>query len=222
MALKSIPQPTLCLVTDRRLCLDVPLVEKVALAVEGGVNMVQLREKDLPGGRLLELALEIREAVRDRALLIINERVDVTLACGADGIHLGEEALSPSAARHIVGEDLLIGRSVHDMERAIEAQEQGSDYLIAGTVFATASHPGFKPSGVGFMKVMASAVRIPYLGIGGINASNAAEVIDAGASGVAVISAILTSDRPGELVRALWEAVKEAWESRLVAKGRQI
>ena len=221
MAPKSIPQPTLCLVTDRRLCLDMPLVEKVALAVEGGVNMVQLREKDLPGGRLLELALEIQEAVRDRALLIINERVDVALACGADGIHLGEEALSPSAARHIVGEDLLIGRSVHDMERAIEAQEQGSDYLIAGTVFATGSHPGFKPLGVGFMKEMASAVRIPYLGIGGINASNAAEVIDAGASGVAVISTILASDRPGELARALWETVKEAWESRLVAKGRQ-
>lgn len=221
MALKSIPQPTLCLVTDRRLCLDMPLVEKVALAVEGGVNMVQLREKDLPSGRFLELALEIRETVSDRALLIINERVDVALACGADGIHLGEEALSPSAARYIVGEDLLIGRSVHDMERAIEAQEQGSDYLIAGTVFATASHPSFKPSGVGFMKAMASAVRIPYLGIGGINASNAAEVIDAGASGVAVISAILASDRPGELARELWEAVKEAWESRLVAKGRQ-
>ena len=221
MALKSIPQPTLCLVTDRRLCLDMPLVEKVALAVEGGVNMVQLREKDLPGGRLLKLALEIRETVSDRALLIINERVDVALACGADGVHLGEEALSPSAARHIVGEDLLIGRSVHDMERAIKAQGQGSDYLIAGTVFATGSHPGFKPSGVSVMKEMASAVRIPYLGIGGINASNAAEVIDAGASGVAVISAILASDRPGELARALWEAVKEAWESRLVAKGRQ-
>lgn len=221
MALKSIPQPTLCLVTDRRLCLDMPLVEKVALAVEGGVNMVQLREKDLPGGRLLKLALEIRETVSDRALLIINERVDVALACGADGIHLGEEALSSSAARHIVGEDLLIGRSVHDMERAIKAQGQGSDYLIAGTVFATGSHPGFKPSGVSVMKEMASAVRIPYLGIGGINASNAAEVIDAGASGVAVISAILASDRPGELARELWEAVKEAWESRLVAKGRQ-
>lgn len=221
MALKSIPQPTLCLVTDRRLCLDMPLVEKVALAVEGGVNMVQLREKDLPGGRLLKLALEIRETVSDRALLIINERVDVALACGADGVHLGEEALSPSAARHIVGEDLLIGRSVHDMERAIKAQGQGSDYLIAGTVFATGSHPGFKPSGVSVMKEMASAVRIPYLGIAGINASNAAEVIDAGASGVAVISAILASDRPGELARELWEAVKEAWESRLVAKGRQ-
>ena len=222
MSPKSIPQPTLCLVTDRRLCLDIPLVEKVALAIDSGVNMIHLREKDLPGGRLLELALGIKERLGEGTLLIVNERVDVALACGADGVHLGKDALNPSVARHIVGKDLLIGQSVHDIKGGIGAQEHGPDYLMAGAVFATASHPGVNPSGLGFIKEISSTVRKPCLGIGGIDASNAAEVIYAGASGVAVISAILASDQLEESTRALRKTIEEAWESHLVSKGKQL
>ena len=221
MVRRSLPQPILCLVTDRRLCVDMPLVRKVALAVEGGVNMVQLREKDLLGGRLLELAHELREAVDERALLMINERADVALASGADGVHLGEEGLEPSVARCVVGEDICIGRSVHSVDKALEAQDQGADYLIAGAIFDTGSHPGFRAAGAGFLEELGSTVSIPYLGIGGINLSNAGKVMGAGASGAAVIRAILASDRPKEAARDLWKAVKEAWESQQVARGGQ-
>ena len=222
MVRRSLSQPILCLVTDRRLCVDMPLVRKVALAVEGGVNMVQLRENDLLGRRLLELAQELREAIDEKALLLINERADVALACGADGVHLGGEGLDPSVVRRIVGEDILIGRSVHSVDKALEAQDQGADYLIAGTIFATSSHPGFRAAGAGFLKELGSAVGIPYVGIGGINPSNAGKVIGAGASGAAVISAILASDQPKEAARALWKAVNEAWESQKVAEGGQV
>ena len=210
----SIPRPALCLVTDRRLCHDAPLVQKVALAVEGGVNIVQLREKDLPSRPLLDLAMKIRHAIDGNALLVVNERVDVALLSSADGVHLGEEALHPSDARSLVGDGMIIGRSVHDYEGALEAQREDADYLIVGSVFATRSHPGQTPQGLPLVQRLAPRLRIPYLGIGGINAENAADVIRAGASGVAVISAILASPHPKEAARRLKCAVLSAWQTR--------
>ena len=183
--------------------------------------MVQLREKDLSGGRLLELASEIQQTIGDRALLTINERLDVALLCDAYGVHLGEEALSPTSARRIAGDTLQIGRSVHSVGGALKAQEQGADYLIAGAVFDTRSHPGGRPMGLEFIEELKPALQIPYLGIGGINASNAASVIAAGASGVAVISAILASEQPGELARTLWETLEKAWDSRCATQERE-
>ena len=179
--------------------------------------MVQLREKDLPGGCLLDLALEIQQAIGDRALLTINERLDVTLLCGAYGVHLGEEALSPTSARRIAGDTLQIGRSVHNVGGALKAQEQGADYLIAGTIFDTRSHHGGRPMRLEFIEELKPVLQIPYLGIGGINASNAATVIAAGASGVAVISAILASEQPRESARTLWKTLEKAWDSRPAA-----
>ena len=183
--------------------------------------MVQLREKDLSGGHLLELASEIQQTIGDRALLTINERLDVALLCDADGVHLGEEALIPTSARRIAGDTLQIGRSVHSVGGALKAQEQGADYLIAGAVFDTRSHPGGRPMGLEFIEELKPALQIPYLGIGGINASNAASVIAAGASGVAVISAILASEQPGELARTLWETLEKAWDSRCATQERE-
>lgn len=108
----SVPQPCLCLVTARKLGDPGNLVHRVAAAVAGGVDMVQLREKDLPGGFLLELAGAIKDAVAGRALVLVNERVDVARAADASGVQLGEEALPTAAAREILGQDFLIGRSV--------------------------------------------------------------------------------------------------------------
>ena len=210
----SIPRPALCLVTDRRLCHDAPLVQKVALAVEGGVNIVQLREKDLPGRPLLDLAMKIRHAIDGNALLVVNERVDVALLSSADGVHLGEEALHPSDARSLVGDGMIIGRSVHDYEGALEVQREDADYLIVGSIFATRSHPGQTPQGLPLVQRLTPRLRIPFLGIGGINAENAADVIRAGASGVAVISAILASPQPKEAARRLKCAVLSAWQTR--------
>ena len=176
--------------------------------------MVQLREKDLPGRSLLDLAMKIRHAIDGNALLVVNERVDVALLSRADGVHLGEEALSPAEARSLVGDEVIMGRSVHNDEGALKAQQQGADYLIVGSVYPTPSHPGQPPQGLQIIQRLAPNLRIPYLGIGGINAENAADVIRAGASGVAVISAILASPQPKEAARRLKCAILTAWQTR--------
>ncbi|MDP3064950.1 MAG: thiamine phosphate synthase [Chloroflexota bacterium] len=214
------PPPYLCLVTDRSLRQERSLDEAVAQAVEGGVNMVQLREKDLPGGPLLELAARLRQRTRGRALLFVNERVDVALACGADGVQLGEQALPVMAARRLVptGSGLLIGRSVHGAEGAAEAERQGADLLVAGSLFHTRSHPGVEPLGLTLLARIAAQAGVPVLGIGGVTAANAAQAIEAGAQGVAVISAILAAPDPREAAKELWDVLREAWNARGVRR----
>ena len=208
-----IPIPWLCLVTDRRLCHSSPreLEERVAQAVEGGVNLVQMREKDLPGRQLLELAKRLRKVTKGSALLCINERVDVAMACDADGVQLGEDALPVGAARDVAGARLLIGRSVHSLEGALDAQAEGADFLVAGPVFPTASHSGTEPAGPRLLVQVAERTVIPLAGIGGITAANISEVIGAGASGAAVISSILASEDPEGAARGLRYAIDEAW-----------
>lgn len=216
----QIPVPCLGLVTDRGLCASdsEELVRRVAQAVRGGVNLVQLREKDLPGGQLLRLAGDLRNVTSGRALLFINERVDVAIACGADGVQLGEEGLPVEAARLIdkrderAGRDgLLIGRSVHSLDGAMDAQSRGADFLVAGTIFPTGSHPGAAPAGPQLIADIAKKVNIPLVGIGGIGLSNAHQVVDTGAVGVAVISAILAAGDPEQAARELKGSIDVAW-----------
>ncbi len=172
--------------------------------------MVQLREKDLAGGQLLELAIAIKEAIGDSALLVINERVDVALACGAAGVQLGENALPVDAARRMLGYEFLIGRSVHSIEGAAGAVAQGADLLIVGTMFASASHPTERPAGPDLMRKIARDCQAPLLGIGGINARNVGDVLRAGAGGVAVISSILASADPRDAARRIKRAMMAA------------
>ena len=209
--MSKLPRPCISLVTDRRLCVDTSLEEKVALAVEGGVNLVQLREKDLPGGRLLALAKRLKSITRDKALFFVNERVDVALACGADGVQLPEEGMPVATVRELAGARLLVGRSVHSLEGAREAQMAGgADFLQLGTIFESRSKPGVIPAGLELMKEVASHVSLPVIGIGGIDPSNAAQVMECGAWGVAVISAILSREDPKEAARRLARSVKNA------------
>ena len=176
----------------------------------GGVNLVQLREKDLPGGQLLKLAREVRDAAGDSALLLINERVDVAAAMGAAGVQLGEEALPVKEARKILGPDLLIGRSVHSEDGAQLAATEGADFLLVGTIFATSSHPGQEPAGPELIRRIASNCSLPLVGIGGIDESNLGQVMDAGAQGVAVISSILAAPDPEQAARRLSQAMSAA------------
>ncbi len=209
----------LCLVTDRRRCAGRPLEEVVGAAVSGGVDIVQLREKDMPAGQLLELALRIRDITASRAGLFVNDRIDVALACDADGVQLGERGIPVEAARDLVGGDLLIGRSVHGFESAIDASRAGADLLVFGAVFATASHPGQAPNGVGPLEEISRHVTAPVLGIGGIAPGNVGEVLEAGASGAAVITAITESPDPREAARALKQAMVDAWQRARLAEG---
>lgn len=211
MAGSLVTEPCLCLVTDRSLGDQRSLVSRVAEAVAGGVDMVQLREKDLPGGLLLELALSLKEAIGRNALLIINERVDVAVASAAAGVQLGEEALPVAAARQVLGPGHLIGRSVHSGDGAAQAVTQGADFLVVGSMYTTRSHPGVRPAGPELVHRIAKSCSVPLIGIGGINPANVGEVLRAGARGVAVISNILAAPQPEMAARQLKQAMLAAW-----------
>jgi thiamine-phosphate pyrophosphorylase len=205
-----LPVPCLTLITDRRLCQSRSLEEAVVRAVGGGINVVQLREKDLSAAQLVPLADRLRAITRDKALLIVNSRLDVALLCGADGVHLPERGPSVAATRRLAGDGLIIGRSVHSVEEAVKAQEEDADYVQVGAIFPTRSHPGLPPAGLALLTSVAARVTIPIVAVGGISARNVGQVMQAGGRGAAVISAILDSPSPGAAARRLAEAMLEA------------
>ena len=199
--------PCLCLVTDRKRTKLDDAAATVAASLDGGVGMVQLREKDMPPFELLRLARRLRLVTKGRALLVVNDRVDVAMLVGADGVQLGETALDVPDVRKLVGPDMLIGRSVHSEVGAVDAECQGADFLVLGTVFETASHPDGRVGGLDLVREVTGAVGIPVLGIGGITPANVAGVMEAGASGAAVITAITMSDDPGTAASDLSAAI---------------
>ena len=207
MSTGLIPIPAFCLVTDRNLKGQDLLVNAVQKAVMGGVNIVQLREKDLLGGELLELAIQIKSVIQKKALFFVNERVDVALACEADGVHLGGTAMSTLDARRLVGNSMMIGRSVHSIDEGIEAAKYGVDYLFAGSIFPTRSHPNVESQDVKLIESLTKKTKVPIIAIGGINISNVEQVLESGASGVAVISTILGSSDPENAAKRLRERI---------------
>ena len=184
----------LYLITDRKMVKG-PLVEAVRLALEGGVQAVQLREKDLPIRELLVLAQELRAVTRAfGAKLFINDRVDVAVAVGADGVHLGTESIPVSAARKVVGQRMLIGVSTHSLEEAEAAEEGGADFITFGPIFETPSKAKYGlPVGLNAMKMCLREVNIPLFAIGGVHSGNIQQIITSGAHGVAMISAIFSA-----------------------------
>jgi len=205
----ELPSPTLCLVTDTQRFPQRDLAETVSRAIEGGVNMLILREKTLPDAELLALAKPLREATAKRALLLISERPSVAAACAADGVHWGEAASATASP-------LLTGRSVHSRDAAKGAQAAGAHYLLVGTVFATDSKPGKKPEGLGALESIRKSVTIPCLAIGGIEERNVLRVMLTGVRGVAVVSAILGAADPRAAAANLRHALERAlWEPAL-------
>ena len=216
------------LITDRAVCGGTERLEwAVEAAVAVGVDLVQLREKDLDAVPLLALAERLRQVTQGKALLFVNAvtraQIEVALAAGADGVHLGEEALTVPQARALMGDrGLLIGRSVHDLAGARKAAEAGADLLQAGSVFPSGSHPGQAPAGVALVKRVASAVVVSVLGVGGITAANAEEVIGAGADGVAVIREVLTARSPYRAAQRLRRAVDRAYAARPTTSAQRV
>jgi thiamine-phosphate pyrophosphorylase len=205
-----LPLPIVMLVTDRHACGDRRLEDVVEAAVGGGVNVVQLREKDLSAADQYGLALRLRKLVGHQALLLVNDRVDVALAAGAHGVQLGGHGLPCDIARTLAP-NLLIGRSVHDATSAGVAVASSADLLVVGTMFASRSHPGLSPAGPSLIRKVAALSTVPLIGIGGITAANATQVISAGASGVAAITAITMASDPKDAAARLVAAVNEAW-----------
>lgn len=170
--------------------------------------MVQVREKTMPSGELYELASKLRVVTREKALLIINDRVDLALAVGADGVHLPSHSMPVRVAKRLGRGSFLVGRSVHSAEDAIAAEADGADYLILGTIYGTASHPGCPPSGPELIKSVKAQVSVPVYAIGGINASNAGEIMRVGADGIAVIRSILRAPDPRVATRELADIIE--------------
>ena len=185
--------------------------EVASQAVEGGANVVQLREKDLPTGDLYDLAATLHAVLRGRALLLVNDRLDVALAVGADGVHLPEHSLPGSKIRDVAGEACVVGRAVHSVEAAVTAEDDGADYVQVGTIYETGSKPGVEPAGLGLVTAVRDAVGIPVVAVGGIDTTNAAAVIAAGADGIAVIGAIMDADDVRQAARELRQVIDAAY-----------
>ena len=193
-------RPAICLITDRRrllAALDLPadawraaLLAQIAGAVAGGGDVVQLRERDLDAGVRASFARDCGRVVhRAAARFVVNERVDIALACGADGVHLREDGVLPPAVRRLCGEAFLVGRSVHTAQSA--SHSEGADYLIAGPIRETVSKPGQAALGVdGFGAIVAEAP-CPVWAIGGITPLHSSAIAAAGAAGIAAIGAFI-------------------------------
>ena|SRR5438105_1691029 len=195
--------PKLYPITDRRLS-GLSHAEQVARLCEGGARLVQLREKHLSPREFYREAEDALRVARGRgAKLIINDRADIALALGADGVHLGQDDMPPEAARALLGEGAIIGFSTHGLEQSVAAARLPVDYVAIGPVFATSSKENPDPLvGLeGVRRAREAAGRPPLVAIGGITEENAPSVLDAGADSVAVIGALLAPGDPAEITR---------------------
>lgn len=206
------------LVTQEDLSAGRSTIEVVDGAIDGGVDVVQLREKDQPARDRYQLGRELRERTAEASVtLIVNDRVDIAQAVDADGVHLGEEDLPISVARNQLGPNAIIGRSVSTVADAQQAEDAGADYLGVGSIFNTSSKdtpPAESAIGPERVREIQTRTTCPVIGIGGITPDNAADVVAAGAAGVAVISAITKADDPRGATERLSTAVANGRASR--------
>jgi thiamine-phosphate pyrophosphorylase len=199
----SFELPKLYPITDRRLS-GLSHAEQVARLCEGGARVVQLREKHLSPREFYREAEEALRGARARgARLIVNDRADIALALGADGVHLGQDDMPPDAARALLGKGAIIGYSTHNIEQAAAAARLPVDYIAVGPVFATSSkeNPEQTVGHEGVARAREIVGGLPLVAIGGINLENAPSVLDSGADSVAVIGALLAVGDPDEITR---------------------
>lgn len=201
----------LYLITDRKLFkAQCSLCLAIEDALKAGVKVIQLREKDLPTRELLNMTYMMRDLTEQyNARLFINDRVDIALAVGADGVHLGQNSIPVHAVRKISGNKLLIGVSTHSIDEAIEAEKDGADFITLGPIYRTLSKLKYgKPIGINILKEVRATVSIPIFAIGGIKLDKVEELTEAGADGVALISAILTAKNIKETTEEFMRLLK--------------
>jgi thiamine-phosphate pyrophosphorylase len=202
-----VPQPNfdLYLVTDRTLTHGRDLLWVLERALDGGVKAIQLREKDLSGKQLFILAQRVSQLChRYQAQLFINDRVDVALAVDAAGVHLAETSMPVPAARSLLGGQRIIGVSTHSLEGACKAQRDGADFIVFGPVYFTPSKADYGiPQGLNALGKIVATTSLPVYAIGGIKSENLPETQKVGSRGVAVISAIMSADDPGQAATQL-------------------
>ena len=205
---------TLYVVTDSRLVDEDSLPEVVAAAIRGGARIIQYREKQANTRRMITVARALAEVCHQwGALFLVNDRLDVALAVAADGVHVGQQDMPVALARSLLGPEKLIGVSVQDERAMTEAAREGADYLSLSPVFTTPTKPDHEaPLGLEGVRALAGRSRLPVVAIGGIDRTNAAEVIRAGAQGVCIISAVLGAHDPEQAARELYRLAKAARE----------
>ncbi len=200
-----VPRFDLYLVTDRNQTRERDLLWVVEQALDGGVRAVQLREKDLKGKELFNLAEKVRElCARYHAALFINDRIDVACAIDADGVQLGKASLPIETARELLGPIRTIGASTHSLEETREAERQGADFILFGPIYFTASKAAYgAPQGLAALKKIVENITLPVYAIGGIKPENVDEVMGAGSRGIALISAVMAAIDPKTTSRML-------------------
>ncbi len=164
----------------------------------GGVDIIQLRTKNITDAEVLSLALKMREVTeKHRKLFFVNDRPDLALLSGADGVHVGQDDLPVSSVREIMrggNREYWVGKSTHEISQSVSAQEEGADYIGVGPVFATPTKPDYRPAGLTFVSQASRTIRIPFVCIGGIDLTNVEEVLSAGASRIAAVRALFSSE----------------------------
>ncbi|MGE4441400.1 MAG: thiamine phosphate synthase [Desulfomicrobium sp.] len=208
------PDLSLYLVTDRGLSLGRSTVDIVRAAVAGGVTCVQLREKECPTRQFVAEARAVREVLAGTGIpLIINDRIDVALAVGADGVHLGQTDMRIADARRVVGSSMFIGISAECVQDAVRAEAEGADYVGISPVFSTPTKTDTAPAlGLDGVAAIRAAVSLPLVGIGGVKPENAAEILRSGCDGIAVVSAIVSAPDPRQAAAELKAIIRQAKE----------
>jgi thiamine-phosphate pyrophosphorylase len=201
----------LYLITDRHQTGGRSLTDVVRQSLEGGARAVQLREKELSSAELYCLAAELRLLTTEfDARLIINDRIDIAQAVGADGVHIGINSLPVAMVRRLLGKDRIIGYSAHAIDEALSAQSDGADFVTFGPVYFTPSKAGYgEPCGVKKLAEAASVLDIPLFALGGISEARVTEVLTAKARGIAVISAITAAADPRAATASLLKKIEE-------------
>ncbi len=210
----TLPRPCVCLVTDRSRLPPSPepvveppaldaLVERLVLAAEAGLDLLQIREPDLSAAQLIGVVRDVRTLLAGApGRIVVNDRVDVALAAEADGVHLKSDSIPTALVRRDAPAAFLVGRSVHTLDEARIAADEGADYLIFGTVFPSGSKPrGHQTAGLAALAAVAQAVQVPVLAIGGISLNTVAAAAEAGAAGVAAIGLFFDAAGPMDDLR---------------------
>jgi len=202
-------RPILCLVTNSYIVNNNQIVDCVTKAINGGVNMIQMREKHLDFKEQLNLAQKLRAITLNKALLIINNNIDIAMSVKADGIQTGKNGEKIKYIRSQIDSQMLIGYSSHSLDESIQATKEGANYLIAGPVFKTASHPELRGKNTQFLCKIKNKINIPLLAIGGINLTNTKLLQKTKINGIAVMRSILERKNPELAARKLWIIVKK-------------
>jgi thiamine-phosphate pyrophosphorylase len=192
-------------VIDQKTADGKDLVDIAFKAAAGGADIIQLRSDGKnPDNAALKTAIHIKKAVaKYGSLFIVNDRPDIALASGADGVHLGQDDMPLEQARRILGAGRIIGVSTHSIRQAIEAQRSGADYISVGPIFRTPTKPEYRPVGLNLLKKVDVALKAPFFAIGGIDYENIGRVISAGAKRVAVVRAVVAASDAEQATKRL-------------------